>query len=218
MEHYLLEHNKKHFGQARGTFPTIPPFSDLVDWSATTPAADLILQGDFDDEAITDAGKLLIEQLESTTALNSISAHITEDEWTGKIKTWREATSTSPSGLHLGHHKSLVIEFHDDDTVNEHSTWWEEFTNQQTEDDPEISLEDMQKCLLQAQLLLFNYGIRHFYVFDRWSNVANLMILKEHGNTKIHRLRVLHLYEADYNAILAIKSRQLIHHTIDNDL
>ena len=42
MEQYLLDRNQKHFGQARGTFPTIPPFSDLVDWSATTPAADLI--------------------------------------------------------------------------------------------------------------------------------------------------------------------------------
>ena len=218
MEKYLLERNRKHFGQARGTFPTVPPFSDLVDWAATTPSADLILQGDFDDETINDAGKLLIEQLESTTPLNSISANITEDEWIGKIKAWRESTSTSPSGIHLGHHKSLVIEFQEDDTINEHSTRWEEFTSQDSEDDDEMSLEDMRMCLLQAQLLLINYGIKHSYVFNRWSHVTNLMILKEVGNTKIHRLRVLHLYEADYNAILAIKSRQLIHHTIDNNL
>ena len=44
------------------------------------------------------------------------------------------------------------------------------------------------------------------------------MILKEPGNVKIHRLQVLHIYEADYNGILAIKYRQLMHHTIDHSL
>ena len=42
-------------------------------------------------------------------------------------------------------------------------------------------------------------------------NVVNMMILKEEGNTKIHRLRVIHLFEADYNLLLGIKWRQLIH-------
>jgi hypothetical protein len=36
------------------------------------------------------------------------------------------------------------------------------------------------------------------------------MILKDPDNVKIHRLRVLHLYEHDYNMILAIKWRLLI--------
>jgi hypothetical protein len=36
------------------------------------------------------------------------------------------------------------------------------------------------------------------------------MILKELGNTKIHRLRVIHLFEADYNLILSVKWRQQI--------
>ena len=46
----------------------------------------------------------------------------------------------------------------------------------------------------------------------------NMMILKEEGNFKIHRLRVIHIFEADYNLLLAVKWRQLIHHCIDNDL
>jgi hypothetical protein len=36
------------------------------------------------------------------------------------------------------------------------------------------------------------------------------MILKEPDNIKIHRLRVMHLYEHDFNMILGIKWRQLI--------
>ena len=36
------------------------------------------------------------------------------------------------------------------------------------------------------------------------------MIFKETGNYKIHRLRVIHIYEADFNLLLAVKWRQLI--------
>ena len=45
-----------------------------------------------------------------------------------------------------------------------------------------------------------------------------MMILKEELNTKIHRLRVIHLYEADYNLLLGVKWRKLMHHAVDNKL
>ena len=35
------------------------------------------------------------------------------------------------------------------------------------------------------------------------------MILKELGNIKIHQMRVLHLYEANFGALLGIKWRQM---------
>jgi hypothetical protein len=38
------------------------------------------------------------------------------------------------------------------------------------------------------------------------------MILKEANNHRIHRLRVLHLFEADYNLILGVKWQQLMRH------
>ena len=40
------------------------------------------------------------------------------------------------------------------------------------------------------------------------------MILKQPGNHKIHRLRVIHLYEHDYNLLLAVKWCSLIHHCV----
>jgi hypothetical protein len=36
------------------------------------------------------------------------------------------------------------------------------------------------------------------------------MIFKESGNYKIHRLRVIHIYEADFNMLLAVKWRQML--------
>ena len=44
------------------------------------------------------------------------------------------------------------------------------------------------------------------------------MIFKEAGNYKIHRLRVIHLFEADFNLILATKWRNLIAHADQRQL
>jgi hypothetical protein len=52
----------------------------------------------------------------------------------------------------------------------------------------------------------------------RWKDILNIMILKEPGNTKIHRLRVIHLFEADYNLILSVKWRQQIKHAEEREL
>ena len=227
IENYLLNRNRTHFGQALGTFPTISPFREHVDWSASTLESNEILDGEFNDDELEGVSKLLIEFLGKTTQLDSVPSFVADDEWIGKIKSWKESTSTSPSGLHLGHHKCLIIPFDKDEKPEEQVTEWHNFASKleaPTSDDQHPpkpkppTFEKMRKTLLSCQLQLINIAIRNSYVFNRWKKVANLMILKEPGNTKIHRLRVIHLYEADYNAILGIKYRQLMHHAVDNDL
>jgi hypothetical protein len=53
----------------------------------------------------------------------------------------------------------------------------------------------------------------------RWQNVVNSMIEKEPGNPKILRLQVIHLYEADYNLVLAIFwAHKLVHSAEDHGL
>jgi hypothetical protein len=108
----LIQRNKLHFGQAQGTFPTKTPFSEKITWEADTPYSDLLLEGNipFSDDEIDEISKLFLEQFPRTTELDSIPATITKEEWVGKIKVWNEATTTSPSGLHLGHCKCLIRE------------------------------------------------------------------------------------------------------------
>jgi hypothetical protein len=53
---------------------------------------------------------------------------------------------------------------------------------------------------------------------NRWKDIINVMILKEPGNAKVHRLHVIHIFEADYNLILSLKWRALLKHAEDQNL
>ena len=57
---------------------------------------------------------------------------------------------------------------------------------------------------------LLNCALSNQYSFARWQHIVNVMILKEPGDLRIHCLRVIHLYEQDYNLVLAIKWRKMI--------
>jgi hypothetical protein len=81
-----------------------------------------------------------------------------------------------------------------------------------------LTLESKRQLLLQGQLDLLNYAISHSYTFSRWKKVATLMIRKDSDSKKVHRLRVIHLYEADLNLLLGVKWRSLIHHCTDHSL
>jgi hypothetical protein len=65
---------------------------------------------------------------------------------------------------------------------------------------------------------MINLALKSGSSFQRWKKVINIMLEKEPGNPNIHRLPVIHLYEADYNLILALQARKVIHHSEDKRL
>jgi hypothetical protein len=110
----LQQRNRIHFGQAKGTFPTTPLFSDHVDWMASTIAADVILEGHHpfaDSTDIPDIVRELLASFKHSSPLDAVSDEVTVSEWVGKMKTWKGKMPTSPSGMHLGHHRSLIKPF-----------------------------------------------------------------------------------------------------------
>jgi hypothetical protein len=178
IEEALRRRNLQHFGQAHGTPPTVSPLREKIDWAASTYSSEMILEGiEPTDEEISQIERLMLSQFKRTTALDSIKSELTEAEWLGKMKVWNESTSTSPSGMHLGHHKALNKPF--------------PIPEDYDADDPDSLplCEDLRQELLKGQLQLMNYAIRHSHCYERWSKVANFMIHKEPGNCKIHRLR-----------------------------
>jgi hypothetical protein len=131
------------------------------------------------------------------------SSAIAMQEWVGKMKVWRESTTTSPSGMHLGHHKALSKVLPSPSEAPRPGV---------------LTLMSKRQLLLQGQLDLLNYAIRHSYTYNRWKKVATFMIRKDSDSSKVHRLRVIHLYEADLNLLLGVKWRSLIHHCTDHSL
>ena len=70
--------------------------------------------------------------------------------------------------------------------------------------------------MLSLLTKLLNYTITHGYPLDCWKTVTNLMLEKDPGQPKIHRLRVIHVIEANYNAVMGIKWREIMHTLEDN--
>ena len=96
--------------------------------------------------------------------------------------------------MHLGHLKA----------------YWAEHTLA-TDSNEATELENSRRQILNGHLTLLNYATHFGYSFDKWKCIVNTMLEKDKGLPKIHRLRVIHLYEADYNLILGVKWRQVLH-------
>ena len=102
------KHNQTHFGQTHGSLPTIPPFSEWVNWLASTYQAELILNSTFHQDELNELSTALLHHMKKRTDLDTIQSKITIDEWKNKIKVWKESPSTSPSGFHLTHSHALI--------------------------------------------------------------------------------------------------------------
>ena len=192
---YLIQRNRQHFGQAEGTPFTVPPLSVDLDYKAAQASAELMLEGDYNHDELDDLTKKFVKHMQRVTLLDSVKKLVTTEEFIDKVKTWKESTSTSPSGLHLGHYHAMV-QRHD-----------------LQEDHPQyLELERKRMLLIRAHVALINYAVRFGYSYKRWKKIVNVMILKDPGDTRIHRLRVIHMYEADYNMINGVFWRRAVHH------
>lgn len=60
---YLIERNRKKFGQAKGTPFTVPPLSTKLDFKASTFKMELILNREFNQDKLDDITPLFIEHL-----------------------------------------------------------------------------------------------------------------------------------------------------------
>jgi hypothetical protein len=59
----------------------------------------------------------------------------------------------------------------------------------------------------------------HGFSPERWAKVPDIMLEKEQGNTRCHRLRILALFESDFNqAKRIIIGRRVSHHLEDNNM
>jgi len=182
----LLKRNKNHFWKAADTPFGSGELYDLVGFTGLNKAADAIVDGTFMEEYGADMNLLPeMEQLIAQLAMPKMIKNLEEDipskvregDYIDGFKKWTESTSTSPSGHHLGHYKAIV-------------------------NDPLKATRDLNFVDLYVKAI--NLPLKYGFVPSRWCNSVTVMIEKDPGSPRIERLRIIHLFEADYNFCLKL--------------
>jgi hypothetical protein len=139
---------------------------------------------------------LLKTPLPGAAAAN-ISSSISLTDFISAIKAWNEKTSTSPSGRHLGHYKLLVKSYEDKNAAP--------------------ALRAAAGEILQLMVSIMDLASVRGFTLNRWTKVVNVMIYKKVGVYLVHRLRVIHLFEADYIFIIGtILGHRAMYSGVDN--
>ena len=178
LERNFLEQLSKHFTQASET----PLAQDGAVYSIPhkTQPQHLLQLG------LPDTTEGLQKFFLRHTKTPDIVGTITREDFTQGIKKWKEQTSTSPSGRHLGHYHAQILP-----PMNEEP-------------------ENATAIFIYIHITLINIAIQQQLVLPRWQQVDTLCLPKDTGIPGIHRLRPLNLYEADLNlALRVILARRL---------
>jgi hypothetical protein len=201
VEYITKSRNQRHFNAAAGTPFTVYPLSDvgvtetafktshLPDGTAVKMPADTFLE--------TATLLELLQQPLPGAAVSNISSRISLQDFVSAITVWKEQTSTSPSGRHLGHYKLLVRTYENKNAL------------------PEIraAAGDILNLMVGMLDLASDKG----FILERWTKVINVMIYKQPGVYLLEKLRIIHLFEADYNFIIGtIFGRRVLYSGVDN--
>lgn len=175
----LQERNREHCGQAKGTPFIVPPLLDNLGFRGDQPLSTQILEGTYqhqpdEDDTVSQNVRLLLQHLEQVQEMAATPSFptISLEEFTSKLRVRSESTTTSPSGLHLGHYKKALIARHaySSDLPDDELT--PEFRANRAE------LDMMQTDLLHLHLLalLLNYVLEGGYSYKRWQTIANTIL------------------------------------------
>jgi hypothetical protein len=106
----LVKRFTAHFSQADGTPFTVPPLSACFGPFGTNTNSMELLQGNFDVSKLgaQEPVRAILKKLCYVQDKDSVPMWITSGQLRSGIAKWKESTSTSPSGLHLGHDKALL--------------------------------------------------------------------------------------------------------------
>ena len=136
---------------------------------------------------------------------------ISFEDFRGKINAWRESTTTSPSGMHLGHYKALFAKHKyshvpplDDRAFQQDNERTQEHRRLQA---LKAEFDDMQNALAMLHLSLLNYSLERGYSYNRWQCIANTKLFKDPQCIQIHCTRMIHIYKASFNLMLGLKWR-----------
>ncbi len=191
VQQLIQKRNEEHFNQASETPIGDPETMQMFGWDGNSDTCNKILEGEppahLPDRLKNEIADTFFQQFK--TAAPTLDTEISIQEFKEAFAKWKESTTTSPSQRHLGHYRSLMAP---DGHIDEES--------------------------LGEQIMLIHYQMVCSTLatgtpLERWRNCISCHIEKDKGSPKLHRLRIIHIYEADYNLLLKLLwSRKLIRH------
>ncbi len=180
LEQAILLYCQAHFQQASKTTFGSGYLAELMGHTGLTEAGNQILKGTLFENYVKEVfPELLTFVLQLAMPNDLVTAppipiEITLEEYTRGIEKWKESTSTSPSGRHLGIYKAL------------------------------LSLGTVTAGMCDMLNVVHWAGLWAGLAPKRWTNPVSVLLEKDIGQPNINRLQVIHLFEADYNLVLKI--------------
>ena len=190
IETAILKRNQQHFNQCAGTPFTVGKLRK-INWAADSDFADHILNGTVNQDSLPTDPYIRHVVTQCKQRSTEIDDRISTNDLRQLFKKWNEHTTTSPSGRHLGIYRAVFLS---------------QYTKPQHHLDEDITA-------------LINILIRKGIGLNRWRKVTNMMIHKLEGSYNINKLRVIHLFEADYNGLLGILfNRRVLYQAEQNNI
>jgi hypothetical protein len=201
IETNLIHKSIDHFSQANNTPFCQPPLKEVFGYEGTTADMINMIKQQMIPLSIQRQPmyvNLILERLATSGKnLPEIDSDITFEEMVSGYVKWNERTTTSPSGRHLGHYKIL--------------------TRLQVIDETDNNIYLNQE-LLKLYYMVTMTAVKVGGSLTRWKTISTCMIQKIPGVNRINKLRVIHLYEADYNLLLKLMwARKGVWHLCDHD-
>jgi hypothetical protein len=171
----ILACNFKHFGQANGAPFTTAPLKDWLGDYGETDTGQAILQGARQPPLATGFP-------ETQLVPDLLQPLVASSDFKQLFAKWKEDTSTSPSGKHLGHYKALLSPaFIDDD-----------------------GLTASADRIIALHVALLKLTAAHGSPLARWRQIVSCVIEKKAGNCQLSKLRTIRLFEADCNWLVGL--------------
>jgi hypothetical protein len=230
LEAAIIARNKRHFAQAIGTPFTQTPRSHI----GSSNGYNIFQDGTGTDIVLPDSSFI-----ETQTVLDILrdrsnsppppwSAEVTFDDFASALLHRRESTATSPSGRHLGIYRRLITAYIDSsgefselpfDRPDDESLSSPTEVGDDALPSPQMTTQEQAERILHVIYGLITTATRLGLYLQRWTQGVNVMIYKKPGCIELDKLRVIHLFEADFNLLVGLFfGRRAMHHQVDNQL
>ena len=201
----IYHHNINHFMKprtSRSPFATNPLLGHLGHGATTPEANDFVWNPDHElPRDIPNLARKILDKLRPHhNEPPPANSEITPKDLIAAFTAWKEKTSTSPAGTHLGHYKVWLRNYMSNDEAKEEG---------KGEGNPHMTAEEYFN--IQAKKL--NLAISLAHPLKRWKKVHMLLLPKDdNAIPNINRMRPIDSFDAEINLIRQILvSHRTIH-------